>query len=104
MKYLKIEENKGYFNRLDEAISNWVEIDQISKDDLLVLLDKAMTEDFEMDDYDEALIAHKAHQIVYKSVHEKFNNLIGNKSTFIDDRDSQFAAALDKYESSDEEE
>ena len=34
MKYLKIEDNKGYFLKQEkEQVDQWVEIDKISKDD-----------------------------------------------------------------------
>ena len=36
MIYLKIENNKGYYRVLD-GDENWIEIDQINKDDLLKL-------------------------------------------------------------------
>lgn len=101
MKYLKIEDNKGYF--LSESM-NWTEIDKISKEDLMNLLNKAVDEDFEMDEYIEENIGHKAHQIVYKSIHEKFSELVENKNVFKDECDSLFKGAIEKYEISDEEE
>ena len=49
MKYLKIENNKGYYCLGQD---NWQDIDRINKDDLLILLDKAIETDFEMDEYE----------------------------------------------------
>ena len=101
MKYLKIENNKGHYLN---SSNDWNEIDQISKDDLMFLLNKAVSEEFEMDEYLEEDIGHKAHQIVYKSIHEKFSELVQNKSTFKDECDSMFKAAVEKYEASEQNE
>ncbi len=57
-----------------------------------------------MDEYLEDNIGHKAHQIVYKSIHEKFSELVENKNVFKDECDSLFKAAIEKYEVADEEE
>ncbi len=99
MKYLKIETNKGYFLKIGE-VNSWIEIDKISKEDLINLLKSALNSDFEMDVFKEESIAHKAHQIVYKSIYEKFVNLIDNKSKFTDECDSLFKNAIEKYEGS----
>lgn len=102
MKYLKIENNKGLFLKIIEEVETWVEIDKITKEDLWNLLDKAISNEFEMDNYSENEIAHKAHQIVYKSLYEKFDNLLANKSKFIDECDSQYKNAVEKYEQASE--
>ncbi len=94
MKYLKIENNKGYYLT---SSNQWAEIDKISKEDLMFLLNKAVSEEFVMDEYIEENIGHKAHQIVYKSIHEKFSELIQNKNVFKDESDSIFKSAIEKY-------
>lgn len=94
MKYLKIENNKGHYLT---SSNQWAEIDKISKEDLMFLLNKAVSEEFEMDEYLEENIGHKAHQIVYKSIHEKFSELIENKNVFKDECDSMFKNAIEKY-------
>jgi hypothetical protein len=101
MKYLKIDNNQGFY--FDQDKKQWVEIDKITKENLVFLLDKAISEDFEMDEFNEELIGHKAHKIVYKSIYEKFYNLIENKKSFKDDCDSQFRNAIEKYESKNDE-
>ncbi len=63
------------------------------------LLESAMSTDFEIDEFIEENIGHKAHQIVYKSIFEKFTDLINNKKSFIDECDLQFRSAIEKYES-----
>lgn len=95
MKYLKIENNKGHYLT---PSSQWAEIDKITKEDLMFLLNKAVSEEFEMDEYLEENIGHKAHQIVYKSIHEKFSELVENKNVFKDECDSMFKSAVEKYE------
>lgn len=94
MKFLKIENSKGFFC-LDGAI--WQEIDKISKDDLMVLLDKAVETDFEMDEYKQEIIANKAHQIIYKNLYMKFIELLDNKTRFKDESEQFYKAAFEKY-------
>lgn len=97
MKYLKIEDNKAFYLKVIEEKLNWIEIDQINKDDLLLLLNKAIDDNFELDDYKEELLANKAHQIIYKSLAEKFTILISNKTRFVDESALLYKEALDKY-------
>ena len=94
MKFLKIENSKGFYC-LDGA--NWQEIDKISKDDLMVLLDKAVETDFEMDEYKQEAIANKAHQIIYKNLYLKFIELLDNKTIFKDESEQFYKAAFEKY-------
>lgn len=97
MKYLKIDDNKGYFLQQKDTTTEWVEIDRINKENLLLLLNSAISEDFEMDVYDEAALANKAHQIIYKSIFEKFTDLVAMKSKFKDESESYYKEALEKY-------
>src|SRR5690606_38433285 len=98
MKYLKIENHKGYFIKDKNNPTVWTEIDQIEKDDLLNLLDIATNEEFELDTYDEANLGNKAHQIIYKHIAEKFTTFLNNKSRFKDEADNLFKAAIEKYQ------
>lgn len=98
MKYLKIEDNKGYYLKSEEGASNnWIEIDKINKDDLLILLNYATTEEFEMDSYLEEDLGNKAHQIIYKNIHEKFYNLTLMKDKFKDESEGLYKEAIEKY-------
>lgn len=97
MKFLKIENNKGYFINDPKQPDNWFELDKIEKNDLLLLLDYAINEDFEMDEYIESNIQHKAHQIIYKHLFEKFDSFVKNKSRFRDETDLIFKEAIEKY-------
>ena len=81
MKYLKIDNNKGYY-RIDTAVENWSDIEQINKEHLLILLKFASSEDFEMDEYKDELLQDLAHNIIYKNIHGKFNEFLGNKKKY----------------------
>tara|TARA_R100001143_G_C3360639_1_gene135229 strand:- start:772 stop:1122 length:351 start_codon:yes stop_codon:yes gene_type:complete len=104
MKYLKIENNKAYYLSIkgEEQEDTWIEIDRISKDDLLILLNKAITSEFEMDEYKEEDLSHKAHQIVYKNIFEKFSELLENKNSFKDESESLYKSAFAKYSDTDQ--
>ncbi len=97
MKYLKIEDNKAYFLKNVAEVLTWTEIDQIGKDDLYFLLNKATTEEFELEEYLEEKLSNKAHQIIYKNLAEKFNDLILNKTRFRDESENLYKSALEKY-------
>ena len=97
MKYLKIENNKGYF-RLDSIETSWMELDKINKDNLLGLLKLAGgSEEFEMDDYVDELLQNPAHNIIYKNLFLKFRDFIDNKTRFKDSVESTYKTALEKY-------
>ena len=93
MKYLEIRDNKGYYLK-DEVM---VEIDKINKDDLLLLLDHAREDDFEMDDYVETDIQNKAHQIIYQNIHTKLGEFLTDKERFDREVDSMYSEAVGEY-------
>jgi hypothetical protein len=98
MKYLKIEDNKGFFLKdLNVESPFYVPIDQITRDDLLPMLNKAISEEFEMDEFREELVSNKAHQIIYKNLYEKFAELLSEKSRFKDESEGLYKNAFDKY-------
>lgn len=95
MKYLKIEESKGYFLSSD---GTHTEIDKINKEELMYLLNQATeVDDFEMDEYQEDSIGSPAHKIVYQNIYEKFNDLLSNKTRFKDESNLLHKSALEKY-------
>jgi len=100
MKYLKIEDDKGYFLK-EENPESYIEIDKISKDDLLNLLNKAVKSGFEMEDYQEELLGNPAHRIIYKNIYEKFTQLELNKNMFKDKSESYYKEAIEKYSTTD---
>lgn len=93
MKILEIKDGKGYFQKESEM----VELDQIGKDDLLILLDKAIADEFEMDEYDVEKLHNKAHQIIYKHLYQKFDELKQNKDRFKDESEQAYKDAIEKY-------
>lgn len=96
MTYLKIDNNKGFF-RIDGNSEEWSELDQISKDDLLKLIDIATTEEFQMDEYKDELLQNPAHNIIYRNIYGKFNELLSNKTRFQDSVNAMYKTAIDKY-------
>ena len=96
MIYLKIYNNKGYF-RVDGTCEKWTELDQIGKDDLLRLIEKATTEEFQMNEYRDELLQNPAHNILYKNIYSKFSELLNNKTRFQDSVNAMYKTAIDKY-------
>lgn len=96
MIYLRIENNKGLY-RTEASTEDWIELDQINKDDLLKLLDVATTEEFHMDEYKDELLQNPAHNIIYKNIYGKFSGLLSNKTRFQDSVNSMYKSAIDKY-------
>jgi hypothetical protein len=94
MKYLKIEDNQGFFT-IDG--NNWKPIDQIGKDDLLRLVDIAVENEFQMDEYDNEQIANPAHRIVYSNIYERFTQLLNNRDRFKDESQTLYRDAIEKY-------
>lgn len=93
MKYLKIENNKGFY----WDGNGYQEIDKINKDGLLVLLNAAEADDFQLDDYNEALLGNKAHQVIYENIHSKFKQFLNDKSHFKTEVESLYKEAIGKY-------
>lgn len=98
MKFLKIEDNKGFFLKDKTNPTEWTEIDQIEKNELMKLLDYAIEDDFEMDAYEEVVIQHKAHQIIYKHLYEKFSTFLLSKNRFKDESELIYKEGLEKYQ------
>lgn len=94
MKILKVNSGKAYYS-FDGITDN--EIDRISKDDLLRLLDIFLSQDCDMDEYNETEIANKAHQIIYKSLYGKFKDLEDKKQLFNEESDKVYKDAIEFY-------
>lgn len=96
MKYLKIENNQGFFLKDD----NWIAVDQITKDDLFsfihIILD-GDEGDFEMDEFSDEAIQHAAHNIIYKNIYNKLLELELEKDNLHDKVNQQFSTAFQKY-------
>lgn len=95
MRCLKIEDNKGWY-----TVNNteWITIDKISRDDLLMLLDICIKDDeFQMDEYNEDKLANQAHRIIYSNIYAKFLELLRNKTKFKDESELLYREAIEKY-------
>lgn len=93
MKYLKIEDGKGYFLNNE---GEYMEIDTIDKDSILILLSNALENDsFEMDDMKDNTIHNEADKIIYSKLYYKFDEL--NKDAFADECKSLYHEAFEKY-------
>ena len=95
MKLLKIEDSRGHF-LLDDG--SFAEINKITKEDLLRLVDLTLSEDdMEYDEYSDDAVRNQAHQIVYKSVYEKLAELRGRRKEFIDESERMYLADYERY-------
>jgi hypothetical protein len=95
MKYLIIENNKGYIVLSDNEKKP---LDQITKDDILVLLNKAVENDsFEMEPYEEAKLMNLAHRVIYKDLYQKFDNVLKGHVSFCDSKANMYREAIEKY-------
>ena len=99
MIYLKIDRGRGYFLNAED---NMQEIHEIRKEDLLRLLELAIDNDvdFEMDKITDDNVQNEAHRIIYDSLYRKFKDLLENKSRFIDESESLYKDAIQKYKDS----
>ena len=97
MKYLTIDNGQGFYN-INPAGAERKPVDQINKDDLLSLLEHCLAEDsFEMDAYDEGKLQNKAHQIVYRNIYQKLNEVRTKRVSFSDEKTVLYRSAIEKY-------
>ncbi|MDD2582024.1 MAG: hypothetical protein PHR66_08535 [Desulfuromonadaceae bacterium] len=94
MKALKIEHNQGHF--LTEE-NGYETVDKIDKVILLRLVNLALEDEFEIDEYDEDVLRNQAHQIIYKSLSEKLNNLHQKRNQFRDESERLYLEEYEKY-------
>lgn len=99
MKYLMVDNGRVFFS-LDGSSANKKPIDQISKDDLLTLLKLAISEEsFEMDPYSTESVRNAAHQIIYKNIYQKFEDIRLHRVSFEDEKVNLYRTAINKYSS-----
>ena len=94
MKILKIENKLGYFS-VDG--SNYETIDKIDKDTLLELVNVALENEIEIDEYNAEELKNQAHQIIYKHISEKIEDLNLRKDDFKDESERLFLTEYEKY-------
>lgn len=96
MIYLKIDNNKGFY-RIDKSKEEWMELDQISKDHLIKLMEIATQEEFVMDEYKDESLQNPAHNIIYRNIYGKLVELLNNKTRFQDSIEAMYKSAIEKY-------
>ena len=97
MKFLTIDNGQAMYT-IDPTVPASVKIDQISKEDLFRLIELCITDDsFEMDPYNEGLLQNKAHQIIYKNIYQKLEDLKKQRVRFSDEKTVLYRAAINKY-------
>lgn len=96
MKYLMIDGAQGFY-KTDKEESKMTPIDQISKEDLLKLLDLCIEEDFEMDVFDAQTLKNAAHQIIYKNLYLKLDGVRKQRVRFQDEKTSLYLKAVEEY-------
>lgn len=96
MNCLKIKNGKGYFCNTQNQMQ---EVDGIRKEDILHLLDLATNSDvdFEMDEIEGDNIKNQAHKVIYESLYKKFKEFLENRERFIDESESLYKDAMQKY-------
>ena len=96
MKLLEIKENKGYYY---DNKGEFATIDKITKDDILRLVSLTLDtkSEVEFDEYDVDNLKNHAHQIIYKSIFEKLQDLTKRKDEFIDESERLYLQEYEKY-------
>ena len=94
MKHLRIEAFKAEYSIDGEE---WNSIEGITKEDLLKIVDFALESGFIMDDPKNEKIGNDAHKIIYSNIYEKIAKLVKERKVFIDDCESQYKDAIEKY-------
>lgn len=94
MKALKIDNSQGYF--LTEE-NSYEPVDKIDKTILLRLVNLALKDGFQIDEYNEMQLKNQAHQIIYKSISEKLNDLHQKRQQFSDESENLYIEEYEKY-------
>lgn len=97
MMYSKIEDNKVFFRYPDKE---WTPIDQIEKKDILKLLFYFKENDeFRLAEYNKEAIQNTAHEIIYRNIYEKFEELEEKRDLLKDSSNNLYREAINKYSS-----
>lgn len=94
MKLLKIEGDIGYYR---DNQGEFAQVDKITKEDILRLVNLTLDEDVEFDEYKEEDLKNHAHQIVYKSIFEKLRVLRDRRQEFKDESERLYLQEYEKY-------
>ncbi|WP_337170194.1 hypothetical protein [Gemmatimonas aurantiaca] len=94
MKLLRIHDGKGHFLA---ASGDDAPIDQLTKDDLLRLVEQILTGEFEMDDFDSVALQNQAHRIIYENVFSKLSELKSRRREFLDESKRLYLSEYERY-------
>jgi len=95
MKHLRIDSGKGQYS-VDGT--SWIDLDKLGKNDLVKLIELALADGFDMDAYAKELIPNPAHEVIYRNLSTKLNELLGKRDRFRDESQQHFREALLKYQ------
>lgn len=101
MMLLKIENNKGEFS-IDGI--NFIEIEKISKDDILKMLEKVLSENeimIEESNEEDKKINSPAQKIIYDNIYEKVKEVISEKEEINSFEEDEYYMAMKKYHNKD---
>lgn len=95
MKLLRIGDNGGEFLGSDGQFRT---VDKITKEDLLCLVDLTINEeDVDYDQYDGAIIKNQAHQVIYRSILNKLQDLRKRRQEFVDESARLYLEDYQRY-------
>ncbi len=95
MKLLKIEDDKGHYFIAQDKFAT---VDKITKEDILRLVNLTLSEEeVEFDEYKDDNLKNQAHQIIYKSIFGKLQELKERRKEFKDDSDRLYLSEYERY-------
>lgn len=94
MKALKIENHQGYFLTAEGGYDT---VDKVDRTALSRLVNLALEDNFEIDEYDETELKNQSHQIIYKSISWKLLDLHQKRNQFRDESERLYLDAYEKY-------
>lgn len=98
MKLLKIENNNGKFST--DGV-NFIEIEKISKDDILKILEKVLNESeilIDESNEEDMKINSPAQKIIYDNIYEKVKEVIEERDEINSFEEDEYYIALKKYD------
>lgn len=98
IKLLKIDEPSGLF--LSKS-GEYLPIDKIDKDELLRLVGLILSDEaVDIEKYDDSKLKNQAHQVVYRSISQKLEDLRARRKEFTDSTARLFLAEYERYRDS----
>lgn len=94
MMLLKIE---GVLGQYLSNNGTYQDIDKITKDDLLWIMERVLDNSGELEPFDKDKIQNKAHQVVYKSLYSNLKALEDRRQEFIDESERLYLEDYKKY-------